>query len=169
MNMKNKILFLIWAIGFVFNLGYSQELIWHEIQNGIWKASVGEPEKIGLLQSADISPKEEALQEMPAAKFPLNKTKISTKVVDGKTYLRFPLTRDEQIYGLGLNFKTVHQRGRIMQLHVDHYDGIDNGRTHAAVPFYVSSHGYGVLIDAARYITVYAGTGISVDADDKPI
>ena len=30
------------------------------------------------------------------------------------------LDREEQIYGLGLNFKTVQQRGRIMQLHVDH-------------------------------------------------
>ena len=56
-----------------------------------------------------------------------------------------------------------------MQLHVDHYGGRDDGRTHAPVPFYVSSKGYGVLIDAARYITVYAGTGIRVDADDKPV
>ena len=56
-----------------------------------------------------------------------------------------------------------------MQLHVDHYGGEDNGRTHAPVPFYVSSRGYGVLIDAARYITVYAGTAVRVDTDDPPI
>ena len=146
-----------------------QELKWAEIENGIWKASIGEPEDISLLKAVDIRPKVKALNGLPAADFPFSKARIKTKIIDGKTYLQFPLSREEQIYGLGLNFKTVHQRGRIMQLHVDHYGGRDDGRTHAPVPFYVSSKGYGVLIDAARYITVYAGTGIRVDADDKPV
>lgn len=148
--------------------GFCQTLSWEEIQNGIWKASVGEPEEISLLGAADINPKTEALQKLSRVSFPFSENEIEAKLIDGKTYLRFPLSRDEQIYGLGLNFKTVHQRGRIMQLHVDHYGGVDNGRTHAPVPFYVSSKGYGVLIDAARYITVYAGTAISVNADDPP-
>lgn len=147
----------------------AQSINWEEIQNGIWKASVGEPEDISLLKMANIQPKKEALEKLPDATFPFSKDKISTKVIDGKTYLRFPLTREEQLYGLGLNFKTVHQRGRIMTLHVDHYGGKDDGRTHAPVPFYVSSRGYGVLIDAARYITVYAGTGVRVDTDDPPV
>jgi alpha-D-xyloside xylohydrolase len=146
-----------------------QKIIWKEIENGIWKSSVGEPENISLLKAANIHPKTEALKELPKASFPFSEDLISFKIIDGKTYLRFPLTREEQIYGLGLNFKTVHQRGRIMQLHVDHYGGKDNGRTHAPVPFYVSSRGYGVLIDAARYITVYAGTAVRVDADDPPV
>lgn len=146
-----------------------QNLVWKEIQPGIWKAQVGEPEGISLLKAADIQPRVESLQKLPAADFPFPDGGIEAKVIDGNTYLRFPLTREEQLYGLGLNFQTVHQRGRIMQLHVDHYGGKDNGRTHAPVPFYVSSKGYGVLIDAARYITVYAGTGIRVDADDPPV
>ncbi|MDP4681110.1 MAG: hypothetical protein NWS46_12185 [Cyclobacteriaceae bacterium] len=146
----------------------AQDVAWTEIQNGIWKASVGQPEDISLLKAADITPKVEALKKLAPASFPFEKDKISTKVIDGKVYLRFPLTREEQLYGLGLNFKTVHQRGRIMTLHVDHYGGKDDGRTHAPVPFYVSSRGYGVLIDAARYITVYAGSGVRVDADDPP-
>lgn len=146
-----------------------QSLSWKEIQPGIWKAQVGEPEDISLLTAADIKPRVESLQELPIAVFPFLNDGIEAKVIDGKTYLRFPLDREEQVYGLGLNFKTVHQRGRIMQLHVDHYGGKDNGRTHAPVPFYVSSKGYGVLVDAARYITVYAGTGVRVDADDPPV
>ncbi|MEZ4902121.1 MAG: hypothetical protein R2822_10370 [Spirosomataceae bacterium] len=73
------------------------------------------------------------------------------------------MEKEEQIFGLGLNFQTVNQRGRILNLHVDHYGGKDNGRTHAPVPFYVSSKGYGVLIDVARYITVYAGTAVRAD------
>lgn len=151
------------------SIGFGQALEWTEIENGIWKASVGEPEDISLLKSVNVQPKSDALDGLPAADFPFSKDKIRTKVIDGKTYLQFPLSREEQIYGLGLNFKTVHQRGRILQLHVDHYGKSDDGRTHAPVPFYVSSKGYGVLVDAARYITVYAGTGVRVDADDKPV
>src|SRR6188474_1015412 len=94
---------------------------------------------------------------------------ISVKVVDGKTYLRFPLQKEEQLYGFGLNFQTVHQRGKILQLHVDHYGGKDNGRTHAPSPFYVSSRGYGVFINSARYVTVYAGTAVRKDSKEAPI
>ncbi len=76
--------------------------------------------------------------------------------------------KDEQIFGFGLNFKTVHQRGKILQLHVDHYGGTDNGRTHAPVPFYVSDRGYGVFINSARYLTVYAGSGVRKDSPEAP-
>ena len=70
----------------------------------------------------------------------------------------------EQIYGLGLNFQSVFQRGKVLNLHVDHYGGRDDGRTHAPVPFYVSSRGYGILVNSARYLTVYAGSGIRKDS-----
>ncbi len=45
----------------------------------------------------------------------------------------------------------------------------DNGRTHAPVPFYVSSKGYGVFINSARYINVYAGTGVRKDSKNPPV
>lgn len=73
------------------------------------------------------------------------------------------------LYGFGLNFQTVHQRGKILNLHVDHYGGRDNGRTHAPVPFYISSSGYGVLINSARYLTVYAGSGARKDSPNAPV
>lgn len=169
MKISNQLYFSFFLISFFSISCFSQDLNWKEIQNGIWKASVGVPESISLLKAAGIQPKVGALQNLPSTSFPFSKDKISAEVIDGKVYLRFPLEREEQIYGLGLNFKTVQQRGRIMQLHVDHYGGKDNGRTHAPVPFYVSSKGYGVLIDAARYITVYAGTAVRVETDDPPV
>lgn len=94
---------------------------------------------------------------------------ITATLNDGKTYITIPLQRQEQLYGFGLNFKTVHQRGRILNLHVDHYGGKDDGRTHAPVPFYVSSCGYGILINSARYLTVYAGSGSRKDSPDAPV
>ena len=106
---------------------------------------------------------------MIAAVFPLSQNDIAGTISDGKTFLRFPLEREEQLYGFGLNFQTVHQRGKILQLHMDHYGGKDNGRTHAPVPFYVSSKGYGVFINSARYINVYAGTGVRKDSKNPPV
>ncbi len=37
------------------------------------------------------------------------------------------------------------------------------------MPLYISSRGYGVLVDAARYITVYAGTAVRVDTKHPPV
>lgn len=142
---------------------------WEPVAPGVWKTTVGNPQSISLLSAAGASPKIEALQGLPTVDFPLNDERISLEVIDGKVHLRFPLTKEEVLFGLGLNFQTHNQRGRILNLHVDHYGGRDNGRTHAPVPFYVSSAGYGVLIDAARYLTVYAGTGIRVEAEEPPV
>ena len=91
------------------------------------------------------------------------------QVTDGKTYLRFPLEEGEKIFGLGLNFQTVEQRGRILRLHVDHYGGNDNGRTHAPVPFFVSSRGYGAFINSARYLDAWIGTSIRKDSKHPPV
>lgn len=149
--------------------GWAQPIHWTNPYPGIWKAQVGSPEKINLLGAVHSSPKTDALARLPEVSFPIESGLIKAEIHDGKTYLRFPLDKEEQLFGLGLNFQTVNQRGRIMTLHVDHYGGSDNGRTHAPVPFYISSKGYGVLVDAARYITVYAGTGVRADSKNPPV
>ncbi len=110
-----------------------------------------------------------ALQKLGSPVFPQNLKESKGELNDGKTYLRFPLDKNEQLFGLGLNFKTVQQRGTIKTLHVDHYNGKDDGRTHAPVPFYVSDKGYGVLINSARYVTVYAGTAVRKDSKNPPL
>ena len=56
-----------------------------------------------------------------------------------------------------------------MRLHVDHYGGTDDGRTHAPVPFFVSSRGYGALINSARYIDVWCGTSVRKDSKNPPV
>lgn len=141
---------------------------WVKQAEGVWSISVGKPEKMNLLSELSITPKIEAIDAMGAVDFPLDPAQIRMEVIDGKTYIRFPLDQGEQIFGLGLNFKTVEQRGRIMRLHMDHYGGADDGRSHAPVPFFVSSKGYGALINSARYIDVWAGTAIRQDSENPP-
>jgi alpha-D-xyloside xylohydrolase len=146
----------------------AQNPVWTEVSPGVWKTVVGTPDKFDLLKAAGVQPNAEALAKLGPATFPISKTEIVAETAGGRTFLRFPLVKAEQLYGFGLNFKTVQQRGKILQLHVDHYGGVDNGRTHAPVPFYVSSLGYGVFVNSARYITVYAGTGVRRDSPEAP-
>src|SRR5215208_3081032 len=143
-------------------------IVWEEAASGVWRATVGTPGRVSLLDAAGAVPRREALARMRRVPFPLPRAEIRASAGDAKVALRFPLGPDEQLYGLGLNFKAVQQRGTVRQLHVDHYGGSDNGRTHAPVPFYVSSAGYGVLIDAPRYITVYAGTAVRRESAHPP-
>lgn len=163
----NKLLFLVSAC-FLFSCSQKQDS-WSEVASGIWKVSSGSPEEYNLLSELNLSPKIEAINEIEEAELPISKEDISIEVIDNKTYIRLPLEKDEKIYGLGLNFKTVEQRGRIMKLHVDHYGGSDNGRNHAPVPFFVSSRGYGVFINSARYIDCWVGTAVRKDSKNPPV
>jgi len=147
----------------------AQSIRWTEEFPGVWKGAFGNPDKYDLLTAAECKPKSEALNTFSPTGFPFDKEEINAEIIDGKTYLRFPLTKGEQIFGLGLNFQTVHQRGKILNLHVDHYGGKDNGRTHAPVPFYVSSQGYGIFINSAQYLTFYVGTGVRKNAKNPPV
>lgn len=142
----------------------AQSPSWTQVAPGIWKATLGKPEVYNLLNAAGAQPNATALSRMNITNFPLPKDDIDVQFVDGKTYLRFPLKQQEQIFGFGLQFQTVHQQGKVLQLHVDHYGNEDNGRTHAPVPFYVSSKGYGIFINSARYLDIYVGSAVRKDS-----
>ncbi len=146
----------------------AQSFTWTEVEPGVWKGTVGQPESYDLLTASGVKPLEAGLQQMAKTAFPLQRDAITVRLTDHKTYLQFPLEKEEQLFGFGLNFQTVYQRGKILQLHVDHYGGRDNGRTHAPTPFYVSSKGYGVFINSARYLEVYAGTAVRRDSKEAP-
>jgi alpha-glucosidase (family GH31 glycosyl hydrolase) len=165
-NTKMKSIFCL-SLLLLSSLLLAQAPQWTEVAPGIWKTIVGEPDKVDLYKTADIKPATEALSKMKASPFPLNEKDIFAEVVKDLTFIRFPLTKDEQIFGFGLNFKTVYQRGKILLLHVDHYGGTDNGRTHAPVPFYVSDRGYGVFINSAKYIRVYAGSAVRKETQEE--
>ncbi|HEX8356870.1 MAG TPA: TIM-barrel domain-containing protein, partial [Segetibacter sp.] len=120
------------------------------------------------LTVAGVTPQIAGLQNLGNPSFPISLAASVSELNEGNTFLRFPLLQNEQLFGLGLNFKSIQQRGLIKYLHTDHFSERDNGRTHAPVPFYVSDAGYGVLINSARYITVYAGTSVRTNSRNPP-
>lgn len=163
--MKRSVCYLI-LFFYLFSPCFSQDIRWETVAPGVWKGTTGTPEAYDLWSAAKPNPKMAALEKLGVAAFPISKEEITGRQGDGSTYLKFPLQRGEQLFGFGLNFKTVHQRGRILRLHVDHYGGRDNGRTHAPVPFYVSDRGYGIFINSARYLDIYAGSASRLDSKD---
>lgn len=156
---------LIWGAG----IGWAQSPEWEKVAPGVWKTIIGNPDDYNLLKAAGSQPSVGGLARMPEPGFPLSEEKVTYQLNEGKVSLRFPLLKEEQIFGFGLNFQTIFQRGKVLELHVDHYGGKDNGRTHAPVPFYVSDRGYGVFVNAARYIKVWCGTAIRADSPDFPV
>jgi len=166
--MRNFIIFIFGLFVSVYPENISaQSAVWTEAAPGVWNIIVGEPDKFDLYKAAEIKPATEALSKMKDSPFPFNEKDIFTEVVKDQTFIRFPLIKDEQIFGFGLNFKTVWSRGKILLLHVDHYGGTDNGRTHAPVPFYVSDRGYGVFINSAKYLRVYAGSAVRKEKQEE--
>src|SRR4030095_15586267 len=89
---------------------HAQKFSWSEVAPGVWKGVVGKPEDYDLLKASGSIPNKDALAKMSAAGFPLSRNDISGTINDAKTYLRLPLENEEQLYGFGLNFQTVHQR-----------------------------------------------------------
>lgn len=158
--------FFTFALALLLPSAATAQVQWEEVEKGVWRARIGSPEAYNLLKAAGCSPDKEGLDRLPASSLPVIATRLEAWTKDGRTMLRVPLARKEQIYGFGLNFKSVRQRGNIFNLHVDHYGGKDNGRTHAPVPFYVSSEGYGLLVNSARYINVYVGSGVRKDSPE---
>src|SRR5215212_6876668 len=161
--------FLILPVFLITTIVSAQGISWQQVAPGVWKGIAGKPEAYDLLKASGAAMNAGAIAKMGGAGFPFPVNTTQALLADHKTFLRFPLEKGEQLFGFGLNFQTVYQRGKILQLHVDHYGGKDNGRTHAPTPFYVSSNGYGVFINSARYLTVYAGSGVRKDSKDAPV
>lgn len=167
MKIYCRVLILIILIA-PLNQQAQQTLQWQKVAPGVWKATTGTPDQLTPLGVVGNKPNESSLQTLGEVAFPGGLQESTGEQFDHHTYLHFPLKEREQLYGLGLNFKTVQQRGTIKELQVDHYGKEDNGRTHAPVPFYVSDQGYGVLINAARRIKVYAGIAVRKDSKHPP-
>src|SRR6476646_3021837 len=137
---------------------------WTRIAPGVWKAVIGEPEEPTPLALLGIEPAAEALQQLGNPALPLGPDAVTEQVVGLRTVVRLPLAPEEKLFGLGLQFFKVNQRGRTRYLRVNSDPRQDTGETHAPVPFYVSSRGYGILANTSRIVTVHCGSCVRKDA-----
>ena len=73
--------------------------------------------------------------------------------------LEFPLQEEEQVYGFGLQLKGFNHKNHKLTLRVNSDPLANSGDSHAPVPFFVTTKGYGMYFDTARYMEVYCGYG----------
>lgn len=81
--------------------------------------------------------------------------------------LEFPVEEKEKLYGLGLQLKSFLQNGKRKILRTNADATADTGDSHAPVPFYVSTAGYGILIDSAVNIEFDMGAARKRKAEEQ--
>ena len=141
---------------------------WQKLSPGVWRARIGEAEKeLAYTDLAARPPRMEALNALPDTAFPFEKSPLSALQHDGLVQVRIPTGEDESIYGFGLQLDGINKSRRVLNLNVDHW-ARGGGRTHAPVPFYISSKGYGVFFNTARFIKVHAQVGNRKDSTNNP-
>lgn len=142
---------------------------WESVARGVWRAQVGDLK--GELRYSDLAaapPKLAALEALPPVGFPFGPDAISYRVsADQRVMVRIPTDPDETLYGFGLQLDGIKKSRKVMTLNVDHWSK-GGGRTHAPVPFYLSSKGYGVFFNTARFLKIYNQVGNRKDSVHNP-
>lgn len=90
-----------------------------------------------------------------SCKFPSEK--LSWKVTPRGITLEFPLGETEEFFGFGLQMKGFACRHTKKVIRSNADPVANTGDAHAAVPFFVSTAGYGVCVDSLRSVEFYCG------------
>ena len=125
---------------------------------GIQHIVYGSPDQFTPYAFCDAKPLTEEIAALPDGSLPFNVNDIRITVNDRGTIVEIPLSDSEQLYGLGLQMGSFNQRGLKKRPIVNDNPLNDLGFTHGPTTFYLSTKGYGVLINTARYTTFYFGT-----------
>jgi alpha-D-xyloside xylohydrolase len=132
------------------------------VLSGIWRATIGNPEAYTPVSGRTFPPDTKAIEALSA----VNQVPVAGftgKVGPRGCLLTLPLDPHEEIFGFGLQMLSFAQRGKKKTIRVNADPKVDTGDSHAPVPFYVSTKGYGVLVNTCRYASFYCG-----DARLKP-
>ena len=132
---------------------------------GLWRIHFGMPEEFTPTHFRSAAINVAALGAMPSVRLmPLEIAGIKCRVSQRGCSLILPMEPNESIYGMGLGTKLFdltqtkgHQTGRWVFLKPTDSPENDLGESHAPVPFYVSSRGYGVFVDTARFASFCTG------------
>lgn len=132
-----------------------------KIANGVWKIRFGQPEAhtpVSLRHTEALTAQLYKLACGGAS--PFSEEELVFKTTSRGVYIELPLTAEEHIYGFGLQLHRTDHTGRKKVMRVNSDPVADTGDSHAPVPFYVSTAGYGVFVDTSRYAAFYCGTNL---------
>ena len=129
---------------------------WVVVAPGVWRSTCGEPESHTPVRSRKIAPSLNALRDLPAVSRPPLNVPVGSVSSRGVEF-RLDLAPNELIYGFGLQFLSFQQRSKKRTVRVNADPKVDSGDSHAPVPLYVTTGGYGVLVDTFRHAVFYCG------------
>jgi alpha-D-xyloside xylohydrolase len=73
--------------------------------------------------------------------------------VGRSTVATFELQYDEKIFGTGESFTRLNKRGQKLVMYLRDGQGVQNYRQYKAVPFFLSSNGYGMFVHTSAPVT----------------
>ncbi|WP_374020587.1 TIM-barrel domain-containing protein [Paenibacillus thiaminolyticus] len=123
---------------------------------GIWKVRFDEPEVL-TPHALLFNEKCKVLGEKKAVPFPFSEGDVIGRKLNNGFLITLPLGANETIYGFGVQMKSFAQDGKRKTLRTNADAPTDTGDAHAPVPFYVSTQGYGVLVDTSRCVEFDCG------------
>jgi alpha-D-xyloside xylohydrolase len=129
-----------------------------EVYPGIWRLRFGTPETKTPLSYRSARPAEKEIAGLPAAsQLPIDPGGVLFRASARGLTIDLPMRQDEKIYGLGLNTAIFELSGRKAWVTPSDNPEAPTNESHAPEPFYVSSRGYGVYVDTARYAAFSIG------------
>lgn len=130
-----------------------------QIAKGIWKIVLGEPEEFTPEHFRQFSVRTEAIEQITVSReCRVSEEKIHWRKTKRGITVTLPMETQEDIYGFGLQLQGFNQAGRRRYLKVNSDPAANTGESHAPVPFYISSAGYGLFVNTFRYTTFLCGT-----------
>jgi len=129
-----------------------------QVAPGVWRIRFGQPEKLTPIRFQEHASCLKELVALPScSRLPIQASAIGFKSNGRGIALELPLAAGEQLYGLGMNLKVFQLLGGKKTIRVSDNQETILGDSHAPVPFYVSTRGYGIYVDTARYASFYFG------------
>ncbi|RQG95360.1 TIM-barrel domain-containing protein [Natrarchaeobius chitinivorans] len=129
-----------------------------------WRFAVDERDGDELLreQHTDLTAKQE--RRTDPLGFSLERTNRWPYRIDS-TSGSFTLFPDEHIYGFGEKFTEFDKRGQLIESWITQPNGAETERSYKNVPFFVSTRGYGLLVDTVKRTTFDVGHTSSVSKE----
>ena len=135
--------------------------------HGVYRYQFGEPEAGTPSAIFDYKLDETRCVGLPPADAPFGPEQIAYRKTARGCVLEIPMGEGESLFGLGLQLKSFNQNWKKKVMRVNSDPVADTGDSHAPVPMYVSTAGYAVLIDTARYASFYTGTHVKEDQENR--
>ncbi len=125
---------------------------------GVWRLRLGQPEKLTPMSFRTEPAHTHEMEALPPCpRLPIQVSSIGFKTTGRGAVVELPLQAGERIYGLGLQFNLFDLLNGRRTVRVSDDPTTVLGDSHAPVPFYVSTLGYGIYVDSARYVSFYGG------------